>query len=117
MVEGTNTGRVAARLPTAGEGTGRTGALQEVEEVLFGGAELGSVGSSNKESIAVMAISVPFLMTYRPASNSEMQEWTIRRSSKGKGRTIIRGKGSSKDDQYQMTLERSSSYGMEHSIY
>lgn len=84
---------MAARLPTAGEGTGRIGALEEAEEVLYSGAELDSVGSSNKESIAVMAISVPFLMKYRPASNREMEEWPIRRSSKGKGRTIIRGKG------------------------
>lgn len=74
-----------------------TVALEEVEAAMSSGADLESADLSSKESILDMAMTVPILTTYRPASNSEIEEWQIRQSRKGRGRTIIRGKGSSKD--------------------
>ena len=123
-MEEKNTGRVAARPAEAGEegiqateGIDRTGALEEVEAVeaveaaIPSGADVEHVDLSSKESIANMAMTVPILTTYRPASNSKMEEWQIPRSSKGRGRTTIRGKGSSKDLQHQTTPEQLKFYG------
>lgn len=117
-MEEKDTGRVATRPAEAGEegiqateGIDRTGALGEVEAAISNGADLESVGLSSRETIADMAITVPFLTTSRQASNSKMEECLIRRSSKGRGRTIIHGKGSSKDLQCQTTPEQSNSYG------
>lgn len=95
----------------ATEGIDRTGAPEEVEAAIPSGVDLESVDLSSEESIADMARTVPILTTNRPASNSKMEEWQIRRSSKGRGRTIIRGKGSSKDLQHQTTPGQSNSYG------
>lgn len=107
-MEEKNPGRVVARPAEAGEegiqateGIDGTGALEEVEAAIFSGADLESVDLSSKESIVDMAITVPILTTCRPPSNSKMEEWQIRRSRKGRGRTIICGKGSSKDLQHQ----------------
>jgi len=126
-VEGKNTGRVAARPAEAGEegiqateGIDRTGALEEVEAVeaaIPSGVDLESVDLSSKESIADMVMTVPILTTYRPASNSKMEERQIRRSSKGRERTTIRGRGSSKDHRHQTTPEQSKFYGTAHLIF
>ena len=93
------------------EGIDGTGAIEEVGAAISSGADPDSVDSSSKESIAGMAITVPILTIYRTAINNPMEDWQIHRSNKGRGRTTIRGRGSSRDLQRQTTLERLNSYG------
>jgi hypothetical protein len=95
----------------ATEGIGGIGAIEEVEAAISSGADPNSVDSSSKESIADMAITVPILTIYRTATNSPMEDWQIHRSNKGRGRTTICGRGSSRDLQRQTTPERLNSYG------
>ena len=93
------------------EGIDGTGAIEEVGAAISSGADPDSVDSSSKESIAGMAITVPILTIYRTAINNPMEDWQIHRSNKGRGRTTIRGRGSSRDLQRQTTPERLNSYG------
>ena len=89
-MEEKSTDLVAARPAEVGEdgiqeteGIDPTGVLEEVVVVIFNRASLKSVGLLNKESIADMTIGAPIHMIYRRASNSKLDEWRIRRSSKG----------------------------------
>jgi len=95
----------------ATEGIDGIEAIEEAEAAISSGADPDSVDSSSKESIVDMAITVPILTIYRTAANSLLEDWQIHRSNKGRGRTTIRGRGSSRDLQRQTTLERLNSYG------
>jgi hypothetical protein len=86
-------------------------AIEEVEAAISSGADPDSVDASSKESIADMAITVPILTIYRTATNNPIEDWQIHRSNEGRGRTTIRGRGSSRDLQRQTTPERLNSYG------
>jgi len=95
----------------ATEGIDGIEAIEEAEAAISSGADPDSVDSSSKESIVDMAITVPILTIYRTATNSPLEDWQIHRSNKGRGRTTIRGRGSSRDLQRQTTPERLNSYG------
>jgi hypothetical protein len=85
--------------------------IEEVEAAVFSGADPDSVDSSSKESIADMETTVSILTIYRTATNSPMEDRKIHQSNKGRGRTTIRGRGSSRDLQRQTIPERLNSYG------
>jgi hypothetical protein len=95
----------------ATEGIDGIEAIEEAEAAISSEADPDSVDSSSKESIVDMAITVPILTIYRTATNSPLEDWQIHRSNKGRGRTTIRGRGSSRDLQRQTTPERLNSYG------
>jgi hypothetical protein len=101
---------IAEGIAATGEVDG-IGAIEEVEAAISSGADPDSADSSSKESIADMAITVPILTIYRTATNSPMEDWQIHRSKKGRGRTTIHGRGSSRDLQHQTIPERLNSCG------
>jgi hypothetical protein len=77
----------------ATEGIDGVHAIEEAEGAISSMADPDSVDSSSKESIADMGIIVPILTIYQTATNNPMRNWQIHRSSEGRGRTTIRGRG------------------------
>ena len=77
----------------ATEGIDGVHVIEGAEGAISSMADPDSVDSSSKDSIADMAINVPILTIYQTATNSQMENWQTRRSSEGRGRTTIRGRG------------------------
>lgn len=117
MGEEGDIGRVAAPLAEAGEeriteGIQKTEvtdgieAIGKAEAAISGGTDPEFVDSSNKDSIAHMAITVTTLTTKGAVTDSSIQNRHLHRSNKGKGRTIIHGRGFLKSSQCRTTPER-----------